>query len=152
MVQRGCDQLVDIFLIGWWWGKWESASSAFSFQWVWGLPACGQHTINFSHLVEVSVSARQLKGIVLCIPWRGTRSLPPGLHYCSWMFSPCLHIPSLPFLNICLNLFLGIHGWSWRLNEAYSVIKKWGTQKGFCAEEPHRILFGTKINSRTWAS
>ena len=44
MVQRGRDQLVDFLLIGWWWGKWESASSTFWFQLVWGLAACGQHT------------------------------------------------------------------------------------------------------------
>ena len=56
---------------------------------------------------------------------------------------------SFPPLSIRLNLFLGTHKRSWRLNETYSVIKKWETQKGFCAEEPHRILLGTKINSRT---
>ena len=51
MVQRGRDQLVDILLIGWWGGKWASASSTFWFQLVWGLRACGQHAVNFSHLV-----------------------------------------------------------------------------------------------------
>ena len=68
MVQRGYDQLVDILLTGWWGGKWESASSTFWFQQVWGLRACGQHTVNISHPVGVSVSAKQLKDIVLCIP------------------------------------------------------------------------------------
>ena len=24
----------------------------------------------------------------------------------------------------------------------FPVIKKWGTQKGFCAQEPHRVLLG----------
>ena len=24
----------------------------------------------------------------------------------------------------------------------FPVIKKWGTQKGFCAQEPHRVLPG----------
>ncbi|KAM9051163.1 uncharacterized protein AAG666_002673 isoform 2-T2 [Megaptera novaeangliae] len=62
MVQRGRDQLVDILLIGWWGGKWESASSTFRFHPVWGLRACGQQTVNFSHLVTVSVPAKQLKG------------------------------------------------------------------------------------------
>ena len=28
---------------------------------VWGLHACGRHTINFSHVVGVSVCAKQLK-------------------------------------------------------------------------------------------
>ena len=68
MVQRGRDQLVDILLIGWWGDKWESASSIFRFQPVWVLRACGQHAVNLSHLVGVSVSAKQLKDIVMCIP------------------------------------------------------------------------------------
>ena len=51
MVQRGRDQLVDILLMGWWGGKWESASSTFWFQPVWGPHASGQQTVNFSHLV-----------------------------------------------------------------------------------------------------
>ena len=69
MVQRGgCDQLMDILLIGWWEGKWELASSTFWFQQVWGLNACGQHTINFSHLVGILVSAKQLKDTVMYIP------------------------------------------------------------------------------------
>ena len=57
-----CDQLMDILLIGWWWGNQESTSSTFWFQPVWGLRACGQQTVNFFHLVGVSVSAKQLKG------------------------------------------------------------------------------------------
>ena len=40
----------------------ESASSTFWFQLVWGLHACGHHTVNFFHLVEDSVSAEHLKG------------------------------------------------------------------------------------------
>ena len=48
MVQEGCDQLVDILLIGWQGGKQESASSTFWFQLVWGLHACGQHTFTSS--------------------------------------------------------------------------------------------------------
>ena len=34
-----------------------------------GLRACGQHTVNFSHLVGGSVSVKQLKRIVMNIPW-----------------------------------------------------------------------------------
>ena len=69
MVQRGGrGQLVDILLIGWWGGNRESASSTFWFLLVWGLRACGQHAVNFSHLMGVSVSAEELRDIVLCIP------------------------------------------------------------------------------------
>ena len=57
-----CDQLADILLIGWWWGNQESTSSTSWFQLVWGLCAGEQHTINFSHPVGVSVSAKLLEG------------------------------------------------------------------------------------------
>ena len=69
MVQRGHDQLMGIFLIDWWWSKWESASSTFWFQ-------LAIYTVNFSHLVGVSVSAKELKDIVKYILWRGTKTLP----------------------------------------------------------------------------
>ena len=39
----------------------ESQSSTFLFQLIWGLHAGGQHAVNLFHLVEVSVSAKQLK-------------------------------------------------------------------------------------------
>ena len=57
-------QLVDIPLIGCWQGNWESISSTSCFQQVWGLCACGQHAVNFSHLRGgggLSVSAKHLK-------------------------------------------------------------------------------------------
>ena len=41
----------------------ESAPSTSWFQLIWGLHPCGQHTVNFSHLMGVSVSAKQLKGL-----------------------------------------------------------------------------------------
>ena len=47
MAHRGHDQLTDSLLMSWWWGKWESASLTFLFQLVFGLHACGQHTVNF---------------------------------------------------------------------------------------------------------
>ena len=52
-----CDQLVDTLLIG----NRESTSSAFWSRLFWGLCACGQPTVNFSHLMGVSVAAKQLK-------------------------------------------------------------------------------------------
>ena len=55
------------FWIGWRWGNrvvfGESTSSTIKFQPVWGLWACGQHAVNFFHLVGFSVSAKQLKDI-----------------------------------------------------------------------------------------
>ena len=65
---EGCrvpDQLVDILLISWCWGNTAvfqmTASSTFWSQLVWGLSVCGQHAINFFHLVGTLVPAKQLK-------------------------------------------------------------------------------------------
>ena len=43
-------------------GHWESVSSTFWFQLVWGLRVCGQHAVNFFHLVGASAPAKQLQG------------------------------------------------------------------------------------------
>ena len=61
MVQKGHGQLVDVLLIGWWLiNPW--------FQLYWGLCAYGQHIFNVSHLMRVSISAKQLQDIVRYIP------------------------------------------------------------------------------------
>ena len=57
-----CDQLMNIFLIGWCWDNWESASSTFWFQLVWGLYDFGQHTDDLFHLVGPLAPAKQLQG------------------------------------------------------------------------------------------
>ena len=54
--------LMNILLIHRWWGNRKSTSSNFLFQPLSGLCPCGQQTIDFFHLVEVSLSAQQLKG------------------------------------------------------------------------------------------
>ena len=66
MVQWGRDLLVDILLIGWWWGKWESASSTFWFQLVWVYELMG------------SIPLTQSKDIFRFIAWEGTSTLPQG--------------------------------------------------------------------------
>lgn len=92
MIQRGCHQLMDILLTGWCWGKWESASSILSVQPVWDLFAGGQDTVNFSHLMEVSVSVKQL-----VYSLRGNEDPAPRLQYCLfWLF---LVSASSPFPN-----------------------------------------------------
>ena len=48
MAQTEGDQLVDILLNGWWWGKWESASSTLWLQLVWGLHTGGQPLLTSS--------------------------------------------------------------------------------------------------------
>ena len=110
MVQRGHDPLVDILLTGWWWNKWESASSTFWFQVVWGLHVCGKHTVNFSHLVGFSDLQNSSK-ILLCISLeRGSGHCPKAALFCVcvgvrgagrgrlfWLFFPLslYHLPSL---------------------------------------------------------
>ena len=59
---RVCDQLMDVLLIGWWWGNWESPTINLLVPTSWDLCACGQHTVHFFHQVGVSVSAKWLKG------------------------------------------------------------------------------------------
>ena len=60
MFQRGRDQLVDILSgIG---GRQVGVSTINLLIPAWGPHAYGQHTFNFSHLIVVSVSAKQLKG------------------------------------------------------------------------------------------
>lgn len=61
------DQLVEILLIDWWWGNQESTSSTLWFQLVWGLHACGWHSVSFFHLVEVSVFAKTAERVWLRI-------------------------------------------------------------------------------------
>ena len=91
-------------------------------------------------------SAEELKDIVMCVPWGGTRTLPQGCTIVSWLFLPCFCMPSLPWLATVwtcpLELREGHGGWSLFLTN-----KKWGTQKDFCAQEPHKVLLGFKTLS-----
>ena len=93
-------------------------------------------------------SVEELKGIVMCIPWGGTRTLPQGCTILSWPLLPCLCIPSLPWLaavQICpLELRKGYGGWS-----LFPTNKKRGTWKGFHAQEPQRVLLGFRL---TWGA
>ena len=50
----GCVISSDTLLIGWWRLIGSLTSSTFWFQMVWGLCACGQHTVNFFHLGNFS--------------------------------------------------------------------------------------------------
>ena len=66
------DQLVDILLIGWRWGDQGSISTSSNF-WVpliWGLCACGQHTVNFFSLVGANYKLVLAQGICHLSLWR----------------------------------------------------------------------------------
>ena len=98
-----------------WCGNEEAASSTFWFQVVWGWLACGQHTVNFLHLVGVSVSAKQFtykaqnniydleeelnKGPWLCL------LAEVLLVWLVWLFSFSFCMFSLLWLNSCFKIF-----------------------------------------------
>ena len=92
------------------------------------------------HLLGVLVLYRAQRYCYV-YPWGGTRTMPQGCTTVSWLLLPCLCIPSLPWLAtvlICpLKLREGHEGWS-----LFPTNKKWGTWKGFCAQEPHSVLLG----------
>ena len=63
----------------------ESASSAFWFQLVWSLSACGQHTTNFFHLVGFQFVQNSSK-LLLCVSLEGGNEDPaPRLYYCLFL-------------------------------------------------------------------
>ena len=138
-IQRGgCDQFVDILWIGWWWGRWESASSTFRFQSVWGVYVLVGSIQLTSPGGGFSIS-NQFRDIFRYIPWWGARILPQGCTIVTWLFLPCLCISFLPWLasEPALWNLRKVMEAEWSL---FPVIKKQGTQKGFCTQEPHRVL------------
>ena len=114
-VQRGHGLLVDIFLMGGWWGEKESASSTFRFNWSGVYMLVGSLlwiNLNFSHLEGVSVSRKQLKDTVAFISWWGTRTLPkpallflltvfPGSHSLPSLISNCLSLEPVELREVC---------------------------------------------------
>ena len=77
-------------------------------------------SINFSHLVRVSVSAKQLKDIVMYIPWGGTRSPPQGCTIFSFDWSS---FPWLASVWTCSWNSGKVREAEWSL---FPVTKKWG--------------------------
>ena len=49
-----------------------------------------------------------------------------------------------PLISICSDLPFGTQGRSWRL-ESVPYKQENGGQKGFCAQEPHRVLLGFNV-------
>ena len=77
MVQRACDQFMNILMLGS--GEVNGVSILnLLVSLLWGLCAYGLHTLNFSHIARVSVSTEQLKDIVICDSCGETKTLPQG--------------------------------------------------------------------------
>ena len=133
-----CDQLVDILLIGWWWGNRKSASSTFWFQLVWGLRAYGQHTVNFFHLEGFQYLQNGSKDMVYS-PWGRTKG--------PWL---CLMVKVLLF---CLAwLFFFLSAFSHFLIKFILWLKVFYRQKasgghgwGSILGRPHMVLLGYKM-------
>ena len=45
-----------------------------------------------------ALAPAELKDVVMCVPWGGTRTLPQDCTTVSWLLPPCFCIPSLPWL------------------------------------------------------
>ena len=95
MVQRRCDQFMDLLVTEWWWwGKCKSASSTFWVQSDWGLCADGQHSISVSHLLVGSVSGEQLKILLRIFLDKDSGPWPMAALLYLWLFLS-LHLPSV---------------------------------------------------------
>ena len=95
MVQRGRHQLLDWLVGGEVSGSQYHQPSGSNSSGVYVLvDSIPSLTISFFHLVVVLVSAKQLKDIVVCILWWGTRTLPQG---CTIVSLDCLLLPCLAF-------------------------------------------------------
>ena len=136
------------------WGKWESTSPTFWFQQVWGLHACGQQTVNFFHLVGGSQYLQNSLKILLCVSLDGNQDPAPRLHYCfSWLFLPCLCIPSLPWLASVWTCPVGTQRRSWRLNEAYFLLSRnGGHRRLLCPGAPLVLGFTSKMKEHSSGS
>ena len=106
VVQRGHDQLMDILLIGWRWGNWESASSIptnLTSKCLWA---------EYSYLLppvmgfNIHETAQRY-----CYesPLKGNQDPTPRLHYCFLAVLPLSPIPSSIIIN-SLNLPVRIQG------------------------------------------
>ena len=133
-------QLVAVFLIGWWWGHWVSASSASWFPPVRGLWACGQLTVNFFHPVGAPVSADTSEDTAqntVCSPWGGTKG--PWLCRRAKLLLFCL-----AWLSSFLSAFSHVSDWIHSLAKALLPAK--GHWKNVV--RPHEVLLAwSSINS-----
>ena len=99
-------------------------------------------TVNFSHMVGVSVSAKQLKD-TLCVSLEGEPGPCPKAALLFLLIAPPLSLHPLPSL-INSYLFEPAPWNSGKVMEVerslFTIIKKWGHRKGFRSQESHRVL------------
>ena len=151
-----CDQLVDILLIGWWWGNWESTSSTS------GSNQSGISVLmgSIQFLITSSTwwgfqylqnSSNDTSQNILYSPWEGTKGLwlclmAKLLLFClAWLLS----FASAFFLTSLIKFVLWTQGRPRRLKflnkqEADGGHGEWESVLG----RPHRVLLS--YNSTSW--
>ena len=157
MVHRGGhDQLMDILLIGWWWGNWESASLSSDSNWsgvyllVGSMPTCGGFSIcktaqRYCYVCPLMGEPRPYRKAALLFPDN------------SFLFPEPPPFPHQQLLQPALWNSRKILEAEWNL---FPTNKKLGTQKAFCPGTPQgsawlqcKLLVSTLIISNSlWRS
>ena len=99
----------------------------------WGVCACGQHAVNFSHQMGFQY-LQSSSNILSCVSLEGK----PGHRSKATLFLDCSCLVSAPppFSN-CLDLPFGIQGRPWRLTEAHFLwSRKGGPRKASVPRSP----------------
>ena len=137
----GCDQLVDILLIGWWWGNWESASWPFWFQPVWSgvymLVGSGQLTSSTWWGIQyLQNSSKDRAQNIIYSPWGRTKGpwlclMAKVLLFClAWLFS-------------FLSAFSHFSDWFYSLTKFFLQTKgRQRTWMGSVLGRSHSVLLG----------
>ena len=129
IVHRGRDQLMGSLLIGWWWGKWESASATFWFPQVWGLVLVGSTLLTSPTWWGFQCLWNSSK-ILFHISHKGVfQDAAQGWTIASFDYSSLLSSSPPPFRNS--HVFEPTPWNSGKVSEAewslFPVIKKWGS-------------------------
>ena len=90
-----------------------------------------EHTCMMTFLGEFWF-CKELKDIVMCIPWGGTRTLPQGCSLISWLLLSCL--PSV--ISSCSDLLFETQGSSWRLESIPYKQEMGETERLLCPGAP----------------
>ena len=104
----------------------------------------GQHLVNISHMVGVQYLHNSLKILFISLqvepgPW------PKAVLLFLLTASP-LYLHSLTsIISSCRNLPLELREGHGGRKKTISCNQKWGTQKSFCAQAPHRVLLYHRV-------
>ena len=146
---RGCVQLANCLLIGWWWGNQESASSTSWFQPVWGVLALGSIQLTsstwwvFKYLLTKKKKSKKPLRIWLIILSTVFEEELIVLDYYFVLFD-C-------FLCVCIFFTSLIKCIPWNSGEVseaivFLQIRGMRRHRGPVLGRPHRVLYGCRLN------